>query len=64
MTTPAKSAAKVSARPLNIVSPAYIATACFFVITVLALLVGSFMVRVPVIVDGQGMLMADTEVVR
>ena len=63
MTTPAKSAAKVSARPLNIVSPAYIATACFFVITVLALLVGSFMVRVPVIVDGQGMLMADTEVV-
>lgn len=63
MTTPAQSAAKVSARPLHIVSPAYIATACFFVITVLALVVGSFMVRVPVIVDGQGMLMADTEVV-
>lgn len=63
MTTPTQSAAKVSARPLHIVSPAYIATACFFVITVLALVVGSFMVRVPVIVDGQGMLMADTEVV-
>jgi len=48
---------------LHILSPAYIATACFFVFTVLALVVGSFMVRVPVIVDGQGMLMANTEVV-
>lgn len=48
---------------MHIVSPAYIATACIFVVTVLALVVGSFLVRVPVIVDGQGMLMADTEVV-
>lgn len=53
----------MNARPLHIVSPAYIATACFFVVAVTALVVGSFMVRVPVIVDGQGMLMADTEVV-
>ena len=53
----------MTARPLHIVSPAYTATACFFVVTVIVLVVGSFMVRVPVIVDGQGMLMADTEVV-
>ena len=58
-----KQATKVTARPLHIVSPAYVATACFFVVAVIALVVGSFMVRVPVIVDGQGMLMADTEVV-
>jgi multidrug efflux pump subunit AcrA (membrane-fusion protein) len=48
---------------LNIVSPAYVVTACFFVVAVVALVVGSFMVRVPVILDGQGMLMSDTEVV-
>lgn len=53
----------MNARPLNIVSPAYVTTACFFVVAVVVLVVGSFMVRVPVILDGQGMLMADTEVV-
>jgi len=53
----------LNARSLNIVSPAYVVTACFFVVAVVALVVGSFMVRVPVILDGQGMLMSDTEVV-
>lgn len=55
--------AKLTARPLHIVSPAYMATACFFVVAVIVLVVGSFMVRVPVILEGQGMLMADTDVV-
>jgi HlyD family secretion protein len=49
-------------RALRIVSPAYTATAIFFVVVVLAVLIGSFMVRVPVIVNGQGVLMSDTEV--
>ena len=56
-------AIKLPGRPLHIVSPAYVLTAVLFVLTVLAVIVGSFMVRVPVIVDGQGMLMADTDVV-
>ncbi|MSP81054.1 MAG: NHLP bacteriocin system secretion protein [Rhodospirillales bacterium] len=54
---------EVTAIPLHIVSPAYIATAYFFVIAVLVMLVSSFLVRVPVVVEGQGMLMADTEVI-
>lgn len=61
--SPSKKLAKESARPLNIVSPAYVATAWLFVASVLALLLGSFMVRVPVVVNGQGVLMADGEVV-
>lgn len=53
----------VPAQALHIVSPAYTLTACFFAVAVVALIVGSFMVRLPIIVEGQGMLMADTEVV-
>jgi HlyD family secretion protein len=60
---PAKAPAKESARALNIVSPAYVATAWLFLAAVVALMVGAFMVRVPVVVNGQGVLMADTEVV-
>lgn len=63
MTELAKPPAKESARALNIVSPAYMATAWLFVAAVVALLVGAFMVRVPVVVNGQGVLMSDTEVV-
>lgn len=59
----AKPVANEATRPLNIVSPAYVATACFFVVSVFALLVGCFLVRVPVVVNGQGVLMADSEVV-
>jgi HlyD family secretion protein len=54
---------KESTRPLNIVSPAYVATAWLVLASLLALLLGSFMVRVPVVVSGQGVLMADSEVV-
>jgi HlyD family secretion protein len=63
MTEPAKTPAKESARALNIVSPAYVATAWLFVAAVVALMAGAFMVRVPVVVNGQGVLMSDTEVV-
>lgn len=63
MTELAKPLAPESARPLNIVSPAYRTTAWLFVASVLALLLGSFMVRVPIVVTGQGVLMADSEVV-
>jgi HlyD family secretion protein len=63
MSNPPKSHQKESARSLNIVSPAYVATAWLFVISVLALMVGAFMVRVPVVVNGQGVLMGDTDVV-
>lgn len=63
MSHPVKAHQKESARPLNIVSPAYVATAWLFVLSVLALLVGAFMVRVPVVVNGQGVLMGDTDVV-
>lgn len=59
----AKTPATETARALNIVSPAYVATAWLFVAAVVALLVGAFMVRVPVVVNGQGVLMSDTEVV-
>lgn len=58
-----QAAAKPTARALRIVSPTYVVTAVLLVVLVLALLVGSFVVRVPVVVEGQGMLMADTEVV-
>ncbi|QDL53179.1 NHLP bacteriocin system secretion protein [Rhodoferax aquaticus] len=58
-----KSSNKESTRPLNIVSPAYLATAWLFVGSVLALLIGCFLVRVPVVVNGQGVLMADGEVI-
>ncbi len=63
MSEPAKTPVKESARALNIVSPAYIATAWLFLAAVVALLVGAFMVRVPVVVTGQGVLMSDSEVV-
>lgn len=63
MTPPARPPRPASAGPLRIVSPSYVAVACLFVAMVVALLVGSFMVRVPVVVDGQGMLMAESEVV-
>ena len=63
MTELATPAAKESARALNIVSPAYMATAWLFLAAVVALMVGAFMVRVPVVVNGQGVLMSDTEVV-
>lgn len=56
-------APRPTARPLRIVSPTYVATAVLLVLLVLALVVGSFIVRVPVVVEGQGMLMADNEVV-
>lgn len=49
-------------QPLRIVSPAYVAAALLFLALIVALLVGSFVVRVPVVVEGQGMLMADSEV--
>jgi HlyD family secretion protein len=48
--------------PLRIVSPSYIFTAYFFVFSVLALLMGSFFLRAPVIVDGHGILMAEADV--
>lgn len=63
MTEIAKTPVTEAARALNIVSPAYVATAWLFLAAVVALLVGSFMVRVPVVVNGQGVLMSDTEVV-
>lgn len=63
MTELAKTPAKESARALNIVSPAYMATAGLFVVLVLALMAGAFMVRVPVVVNGQGVLMGEAEVV-
>lgn len=56
-------AVKPTARALRIVSPTYIVTAVLLVLLVLAVLAGSFIVRVPVVIEGQGMLMADTEVV-
>jgi len=49
--------------PLRIVSPGYIATAWLFIGMVVALIVVAFMVRLPVTVDGQGVLMANTEVI-
>jgi HlyD family secretion protein len=55
--------AKHASRALRIVSPTYVATAFLLVFLVIALVVGSFVVRVPLLVEGQGMLMADNEVV-
>lgn len=63
MTTPERSVRPAAAGPLRIVSPSYVAVACLFFAMVVALLVGAFMVRVPVVVDGQGLLMAESEVV-
>lgn len=63
MTEPVKPPVQPTARALQIVSPSYVATAWLFVLAVVALMVGAFMVRVPVVVNGQGVLMSDTEVV-
>lgn len=52
LTTPQQTANKVTAIALRIVSPAYIIKAMFFVFAVLALLIISFLVRVPVVVEG------------
>lgn len=60
MSTPSPTRSAV--QPLRIVSPAYVAAALLFLALIVALLVGSFVVRVPVVVEGQGMLMADSEV--
>ena len=54
---------KKAAPPLRIVSPSYIASAWLLVTMVLVMLVAAFMVRLPVTVEGQGALMADTEVI-
>lgn len=62
MTHPAHSPLRAAAQPLRIISPAYVATAILFLIFIIALLIGSFAVRVPVVVEGQGMLMANSEV--
>lgn len=56
------SSTRSAVQPLRIVSPAYVAAALLFLALIVALLVGSFVVRVPVVVEGQGMLMADSEV--
>lgn len=53
---------KVS-HPLRIVSPSYIATAWLFIGIVITLVAVAFMIRLPVRVDGQGVLMANTEVI-
>lgn len=63
MPTPTPPSNASLARPLRIVSPTYVATAVLFVLMILALLAGSFIVRVPVVVEGQGLLMAESEVV-
>lgn len=63
MSEQAKAPPKESSRPLRIVSPSYVATAWFFAAAVVALIVGSFLIRVPVVVIGQGVLMSDAEVV-
>jgi len=52
LTTPQQTANKVTAIALRIVSPTYIIKAMFFVFAVLALLIISFLVRVPVVVEG------------
>ena len=49
--------------PLRIVSPRYVATAWLFIGIVLSLIAVAFMVRLPVTVDGQGVLLANTEVI-
>ena len=51
-----------SDEPLRIVSPAYVTTAWLLLAGVIALFVGAFLLRVPVIVEGQGMLMAGGDV--
>lgn len=63
MTTHPARSPKKAAYPLRIVSPAYVATAWLLACMVLVLIVVAFMVRLPVTVDGQGALMADTEVI-
>ena len=63
MSNPQQVTSKPASRALRIVSPTYIATAFLLVFLVIALVVGSFIVRVPLVVEGQGMLMADNEVV-
>jgi HlyD family secretion protein len=54
---------KKISHPLRIVSPRYIATAWLFIGIVVSLIAVAFMVRVPVTVDGQGVLLANTEVI-
>jgi HlyD family secretion protein len=54
---------KKISHPLRIVSPRYIATAWLFTGIVVSLIVVAFMVRLPVTVDGQGVLLANTEVI-
>ena len=62
MTHPISNSGHSTAQPLRIVSPPYVATALLFMALVITLLIGSFVVRVPVVVEGQGMLMAESEV--
>ena len=54
---------KKTSHPLRIVSPGYIATAWLFIGIVVTLIAVAFMIRLPVTVDGQGVLMANTEVI-
>lgn len=54
---------KKISHPLRIVSPNYIATAWLFIGILILLVVVAFMVRLPVTVEGQGVLMANSEVV-
>jgi len=62
MTYPTQNSVRSAAQPLRIVSPAYVATTLLFIALIITVLIGSFIVRVPVVVEGQGMLMADSEV--
>ena len=63
MTTEKLKRVKKTSHPLRIVSPAYIATAWLFIGIVVSLIAVAFMIRLPVTVDGQGVLMANTEVI-
>ena len=54
---------KKTTHPLRIVSPGYIATAWLFIGILVSLIAVAFMIRLPVTVDGQGVLMANTEVI-
>lgn len=49
--------------PLRVVSASYVVTAWALLAAILALLLGSFFLRVPIVIEGQGMLMGGTEVI-
>lgn len=49
--------------PLRVVSASYVITAWALLVAVIALLVGSFLLRVPIVIEGQGMLIGGSEVI-